>query len=537
MKFREAYLNSIRLLTKHVLLVLFTCQALTIAKTVDWQGPAGSKIKGIRYSKKQAKSVPTPVTQTESTVSTVSNLIDSPPEAGFVPWIVLTATNESIDAEATGDYSAYPSGYVGNPPAGITPRTDYFIGIFDTGASAHVIGYENAILSGIYASYKTQDNFVDVTGVTGSVSAHVTWPYAIFMDGLDVLEPNAPGENEMVLPTTSGMVGEFNVATLVGPNPGRNPDLATAIGTPMSVFYDTQIEVDQMITVTHNGIEYTSPKINFYERGTSEPNYSSYIPLELKPLGATNVQYITYGFNPEDLLDLFGSLNFVLDYSPLTPSIVMGTASQNLFFIHGVDMTEGTRTVRDKSRFMLDTGAQVTVIGDRIAARLGLRPDNWDFQVDIEGVDGTSKTFPGFYIDSLTIPAIGDWLEFTNVPVVWLEISSPEGGKLDGIIGMNLFTQYNLILRGGGFMLENDPRLEFERIQTGPLTGDIAPDPRDGKVDFVDFSVFSQTWMTTDTDVQWNANADLVPSGSSEGVIDLDDLRVLAENWLAGTAN
>ena len=185
---------------------------------------------------------------------------------------------------------------------------------------------------------------------------------------------------------------------------------------------------------------------------------------------------------------------------------------------------------------MLDTGAQVTVIGDRIAARLKLHPNNKDFDVEIEGVDGTSETFPGFIIDSLTIPAVGEWLEFTNVPVVWLEISSPEGGKLDGIIGMNLFTQYNLILRAGGFMLEDDPRLEFERIQTGPVTGDIAPNSGDGKVDLIDFSVFSQTWMATHTDGNWNADADFVPTDSSENIIDLEDLQVLAENWLTGTS-
>ncbi|MHC5157001.1 MAG: aspartyl protease family protein, partial [Planctomycetota bacterium] len=211
-------------------------------------------------------------------------------------------------------------------------------------------------------------------------------------------------------------------------------------------------------------------------------------------------------------------------------------STQSLYFVHSVNLTEGNRTALDRDRFMLDTGAQVTVIGDRIAARLGLNSDNKDFDVDIEGVDGNSKTFPGFIIDSLTIPAVGDWLEFTNVPVVWLEISSPEGGKLDGIIGMNLFTQYNLILRGGGFMLEDDPRLEFQRISTSPVTGDIAPEARDGKVDLVDFSVFSRTWMAANTDGNWNPDADFVPSGSSEGIIDLEDLSVLAQNWLAGTS-
>ncbi|MCD6174300.1 MAG: retroviral-like aspartic protease family protein, partial [Planctomycetes bacterium] len=208
----------------------------------------------------------------------------------------------------------------------------------------------------------------------------------------------------------------------------------------------------------------------------------------------------------------------------------------SLFFVHGVDLTEGSKSAYDKDRFMLDTGAQITVIGNRIAARLGLHPDNKEFEVDIEGVTGEVTMAPGFYIDSLTIPAVGEWLEFTNIPVVLLEISSPEGGKLDGIIGMNLFTEYNLIFRGGGIFLEDDPRLEFEHISTGPVTGDIAPEIRDGKVDLVDYSVFSAAWLATGIDGNWNADADFVPSGSSESIIDLQDLSVFSENWLTGVS-
>jgi predicted aspartyl protease len=539
MKSRKSYSNSIRLFVKCTLILFLGCQVWVAAKTVDWQGPAGSKIKRIRYFPKETQpeestAAPLKSTAPSAAPTTFSNVIDSPPVDGFIPWIVLTATNESIDAETTGIYETFPSDYTGNPPSGTDPRTDYFIGIFDTGASANVIGYENAVQAGLYNSTYLTSYFIEVSGVTGSVQAHVTQPYALFMDGLDALEPNMPGESEMVLPTTSGLVGEYNVATLIGQDPGSNPDLATAIGTPMSVFYDTHIEVDQPITVTHNGIEYAAPKITFYGKDSTQPSYPNYVPLELKPLGAVNVQYITYGFNPEDLLDLFSSLNFELDYSPLTPSVVMGTASQSLFFIHGVDLTEGSRDAQDKNRFMLDTGAQITVVGNRIAARLGLNPNNKDFEVDIEGVTGEVIQAPGFYIDSLKIPGMGQWLEFTNVPVVLLEVSSPEGGKLDGIIGMNLFTQYNLILRAGGLSFEDDPRLEFERIQIGPVTGDIAPDPVDGKVNLADFSAFSQTWMATDTDGNWNPDADFVPTGTSEGVIDLEDLSVLSEHWLSG---
>ncbi|MHC4524579.1 MAG: hypothetical protein ACYSU8_03455, partial [Planctomycetota bacterium] len=215
MKSRKAHLNSTCLFVNYILILFLGSQVLVTAKTVNWQGPAGSKIKEIRYFKKDAPPTPAPAAQAESAESVYSNVIDSPPEAGFVPWIVLAATDENIDAEITGDYSACESYYyIGNPPAGTDSRTDYIIGLYDSGASAHVIGYENAVQAGLYnPTYLTEHNFVEVSGVTGSVSAHVTHPYALFMDGLDALEPNAPGESEMVLPTTSGMVGEYNVST------------------------------------------------------------------------------------------------------------------------------------------------------------------------------------------------------------------------------------------------------------------------------------------------------------------------------------
>ena len=515
-----------------VVLLFCIIWASGFAEQVKWNGPAGSRIKAIHHFKKdttEQDQVYAAAGSSEAETGISATIINSPPIDGFVPWIVLTATDESLDAETTGIYDAFASPYVGNPPAGTNPRTDYFIGIFDTGASAIVIGYENAVRAGLYnATYLTEDNYVTVTGVTGSVDAHVTQPYALFMDGLDVLEPNEPGASEVVLPTTSGMVGEYNTSTLIGQNPGGNPDLATAIGTPMSVFYDTHIEVDQPITVTHEGTDYTGPRITFYEKGSSTPAYPNYIPLELKPAGSTTVQYITYGIDFENWLE--DPFNIQFDYSPLSPSVVIGTSSQSLFFIHGVDLTEGSRSAVDRNRFMLDTGAQITVIGSRIAARLGLNPVDKEFEVEIEGVTGESILAPGFYVDSIAIPAVGMWLEYTNVPVVLLDISSPEGGTLDGIIGMNLFTEYNLILRAGGFMLDDDPRLEFEQIVSSPV-GDIAPQSGDGVVNYLDYSVFSQAWLADDIDSNWNPDADLVANGT----IDLPDLAVLANNWLSGT--
>ncbi len=494
------------------------------AEEVNWQGPAGSKIKDIRYFKKEVQPqalADEPVAAATPT-TILTNVIDSPPVDGFVPWIVVVATNER---DSEDNWSAIPESSIqGNFPYGVDVTRDYMVGIFDSGASAHVIGNENAVRAGIFNSNYLTSNYTVVAGVTGEIEAIVTYPYGIFMDGLDALEPNQPGETEYILSSTSGMMGQSNVATIIGDDPGSYPDLATAIGSPMSVYYSTHIENDHMITIAHDGVEYTAPRISFHDIDSGDPNYPNFVPLELKPLGAADVQYIP-------TID-FGSIEYV----PSTPSVITGNSSQNLFFVHSVDMTEGNNSAIDRDRFMLDTGAQVTVIGNRVAARLGLHPDNKEFEVDIEGVTGEVSKVPGFYIDSLTIPAVGQWLEFTHVPVILLEISSPEGGKLDGIIGMNLFTEYNLILRGGGFFLDDDPRLEFQRINSEPMAGDIAPTVRDGKVNLIDFSVFSAAWQAEEAGANWNVDADLDPAGDSAGIIDLHDLTVLAGNWLAGAS-
>ena len=498
-----------------IFIVLIVYLGLAPAETVNWQGPSGTKIKDIRYFPKETQAeesslAPLKSTTLETAASILSNVIDSPPVDGFVPWIVLTATNEHLD-EFTWSAVVEPS-IKGNFPSGVDYTNDYFIGIFDTGASAHVIGNANAVQAGLFNSTYLTSNTIEVRGVTGSIIALVSKPHALFMDGLDALEPNGIGESEMILSSTDGMVGESNISTIIGDVPGSYPDLNTAIGTPMSVYYSTLIENDNMITVTHNGTSYTGPRISFYDPNSQNPSFSDYIPLELKPLGAADVQYIIS-------LDLIGS-----DFLPASPSIIIGNSSQSLFFVHSVDLTEGNNIALDKDRFMLDTGAQVTVIGTRIAARLALNPVNKEFEVEIEGVTGESIMAPGFYIDTITIPAIGQWLEFTNVPVILLDVASPEGGTLDGIIGMNLFTQYNLILRGGGMFLEDDPVLEFERIQS--IVADIAPDPRDGKVNMVDFAAMSAAWMTSD------ATADIAPLGHPDGTVNMQDMLVLASYWL-----
>jgi len=215
--------------------------------------------------------------------------------------------------------------------------------------------------------------------------------------------------------------------------------------------------------------------------------------------------------------------------APTSPSIIVGAFStQSLFFVGSVDLYYGPHSAIDKDRFMIDTGAQVTVVGYRVGSRLGLDPAHPDFLLPIQGVDGQTTMAPGFTISGLDIPALGEWLRFREVPVVLLDIASPEGGTLDGIIGMNLTTNLNFVLHGGGLAGQPAPSLEYEVIVPATVNVDF---DGDGDVDMDDFGHF-QTCLTgpeairTDPACQ-NALLD------ADSDVDADD-RALFLNCLGG---
>ena len=486
-------LTSRNVYTTALILLLTATLALQAAtndwqrQDVDWQAGGGRRIKGIHYPK--GKPLPMraerradaegPLTKGRKTLSAASAkaatavtaddmLVESPPVDGFIPWIAVSITrkrNAELELEANVETSVR-----GSYPAAVNPQTDYIIGLFDTGASAHVMGYAAGVRAGVYNSLITGSETI-VSGVTGSVVASVTQPLGVFVDGLNAID------SETLALDHSAMMGQSNVAIMVGQNPGSFPDLPTAIGTPLSVYYTTLIRNDNTLTVERDGETFTAPDIRLYETDDPEaPRFTNVIPLELRPLGGVSVQYIPtldFGLGGLDLDrdDLLGGGGgFASDFPPASPSIIIGNSSQSLFFVHSVDLYEGDKSAVDKDRFMLDTGAQVTVVGSRIAARLRLDPAAPEFEVEIEGVTGDVTMAPGYTVDALDIPALGQWFQATEIPVVLLDISSPEGGTLDGIIGMNLFVDFNLIVRGGGLFLQDDPALELQRIMPNPAS-------------------------------------------------------------------
>ncbi len=505
-----------------VLYVLFVVLSLSAwgwsqswnIQPVDIFMPGEGRITGIKYPAggdlpvvTQSDKALTEELLVEGQNAVLANVIDSPPIAGFVPWIAIAATNKRQYDDL--DSTAVASSYILGSHLVSDPTQDYGIGLFDTGAGAHVMGSDNATRLGIGSSLRG-DYEIEIQGVTGSIYADVSLPFALYVDGLGAIEPNGTLD-------LSDMVGEYNVS--IGLGKVSTPNLPTALGMPLAVFYTAVFDNENMITVNRYGNEYIAPNITFHDEYSSlVPQYDIVVPLELRPLGAQAVQYAP---NLEGII--LGD-----EVQPQTPSIVMGLGSQSLYFVSSVDLYDGERSAIDKNRFMLDTGAQVTVIGSRIGARLGIDPANPDFLVEVEGVNGESLDMPAFYIDKLELPALGEWLTFTNVPVVLLDVSSPEGGTLDGIIGMNLFTEYNMVLRAGGMLLDPDPALELERIIPGSVAGDLNGD---NAVDAGDLAVLAGVWLLDNSLPGWNSEYDLAPE-AGDGIVNLRDFSVVEGNWL-----
>ncbi len=526
-------------LLKILLLIAVACRASVVfadrpdwkKEQVNWRLPGGNRAKSIRYPKgKQPPTLARPRDRAKRPIqktiylagttgpSILANVIESPPIDGFVPWTVVAVTRDRLEEL---ELEAVPTTTISNNhPNDYDPQTDYRLGIFDTGASAHLMGNADAVQSELFSNDLVSENPVFITGVIDSVEALVSQPIGIFVDGLGAIDGGG------LFSDTSGVVGMTNTAIIVGkPVTPPTPDLPTAIGTPLAVYYTAVIRNDLQVSVSRNGQQYAGPKVTFHEHYSGAiPDYSIRVPLELRPLGGASVQYVPY----INLFDIFGDL-FNLDFStPQTPSVIMGNLSQSVFFVHSVDLTESGNTAIDKDRFMLDTGAQVTVIGSRIGARLALDPDYPDFEVKIQDVTGAADWFPSFYIDSIKIPALGQWLVFENVPVVLLDVASPEGGTLDGIIGMNLLSYYNLVLRGGGLFLQDDPSLELQFIG---IPGDIAPGDGDDIVNIPDIAFLAEHWLQTPASPGWNSTCDLAPLADPDGIINFLDFAALAKYW------
>ena len=119
--------------------------------------------------------------------------------------------------------------------------------------------------------------------------------------------------------------------------------------------------------------------------------------------------------------------------------------------------------------------------------------------------------------------AWGGALEFTRAPFVILELGSPDGLPLDGVLGMNFFWNRNIVfepsLLGDGFIHVSDP-VAYADVDFND----------DGKVDMADFGVFAESWLTTSTDAGYHPECDVF----LDDLVNMKDFIELVGSWLGG---
>ncbi len=434
---------------------------------------------------------------------------------GFSPLVAITTSDKRRGPfdEQTFEHELENS-YAGNPLIG-TPESDFVVGILDTGAVADLtIGSGSGIL-GVEGAYLTQ-NFISIVGVGGVIPVPVSHPIGIFAAGLSNID-------SFGLLDVNSLVGHSNVSVIATPpiDCGVIEINSAIIGTPFLAFYNTVIRVDQLVTVNVAGESFISPDVSIQNIFQSLPPVARSIPLHfggsLPPLSAA------FGPNLEDLQDL------ETPGSPTLLSFFPGSFFNigDVFFttILAIEGEPGPTNSGQELEVMVDTGAQTSIISPAMAASLSL-PFEPDFTVEVCGIGGVSTDIPGYYIDFIKINALGGALEFSKAPFVVIDLQSPTGGSLDGVLGMNFFWNRNVVLEpslaGSSFFSVSDPipvafgdndvdfdvdesdAVYFIDCMTLPGSGAANPEclhldiDKDDDVDMFDFSAFQRCYSGFD---------------------------------------
>jgi hypothetical protein len=305
--------------------------------------------------------------------------------------------------------------------------TNVVFGLLDSGSSTHLVNYPDAVAVGLQDSF-IGGNTLPVSGVDGvTVELDISVPVGFFAHGFQDFDANGH-------PQPSLMFGQGNFAAGVNTLDNYETEInpPTLLGAPFLFFFPAYIRNSQLVQspVTGNGM--SSPSITFYDDPLDAqiPVLAHKIFLETRPVGAGAVTYL-----------------LLLDEFPFVPStILLGDLSSQLYFTASA-MTFHESGNTSSGKMMVDTGAQATLLSEIAAAELDLDLQHPDFEVEIQGLVNTI-TAPGFYVDSASIPAGGGAVSWTNIPVVVLNVASPEGGTLYGFFGNNLTAKRDMVFNG-----------------------------------------------------------------------------------------
>jgi hypothetical protein len=377
------------------------------------------------------------------TFSTVQLAVAKVPLGGFIPFVGIGMTDEHKTLDDL-DLGSIP--FIADAAVGLgSPLLNSYmdIALLDSGAATHIITQQAFNGFNIQGNGLRGENLQVIGGATGTILMEINDAMGIYASGFGDLTfngttytPNSPNQ----------IRGQTSIATLTAPSEWGLPNI---LGLPMVAQHAVAIRNSEPLIFQHNGRTVRTPQIDFVELGTgATEGITRRAPLKLKPgIGFIQGPQFVYNLDIGDVLG--GGGGITIHDNPASPSVVQDSNGNGGGLFLDVDMANGTRSFQDKE-FLFDTGADLTVVSELTAARLGFDAilDTPDFILEVEGSGGVSGGVPGFYIDELNIDTVGGTFTLHNVPVAVLDVTNPNdpGNVIDGILGMHLFTGRDLVI-------------------------------------------------------------------------------------------
>lgn len=388
------------------------------------------------------------------------------PIDGFLPMVGIALTDEFDD-----DFNFFPTSTVGTGGgtllgAGGVPNYD--IALLDTGAGFSLLTDQAFSEFGLDAPSPGESDgyvgseFVTIGGATGQLLVPINDPFGLYASGLQ----DRTGEGAAFAMNTATLPGQTNTSTLTFPAESPLPNV---VGLPFASQYATSIRSDQPQIFELDGRTVRTPAIEFQPLGSGGGSITRKAPLNLNP-GSVFVQPPAYVLN---------IANFDIDNPQENPSIP--TITQGALFLNANASNDGSSL--GTKEFFFDTGASVTVLSSLNALSLGFDvvADTPEFTVSVVGSGGVAEDVPGFFVDEITLVALGGSITATDVPVLVLDVTDPSdpGNTVEGIIGTNLLARRNVVIdpnpsTGGGgasagVYISDPVTTDFEWAVSGPL--------------------------------------------------------------------
>lgn len=303
-------------------------------------------------------------------------------------------------------------------------------GIFDTGASAVTFSADDqSIFQGGGGGIPIKNpGGAAADGIGGGVTGDVSQPGTILADGMHAAslsfdEFGFPSFNLNFGPTSASTGG---IQAFVG-TPTGSPDLPTITGTPLLARSpDHPAGLAALVDMQGYKLDFSdlSPGLTL-----AMPDVSFVSPT-------TTLSAATDGTTSDPLtipLTPYGSDNFA------SPGDAITEAPNQT--IQGVGVIDASASLTNQN-FLVDTGAQLSVISTAEAQSLGLDLEHPETSITVQGVAGQVDV-PGYTLKELDLPTSkGGTIHLTNIPIYVLDVAP----GIDGILGMNAFNTASKVL-------------------------------------------------------------------------------------------